>query len=239
MGLLALGKLLGHASPSTTQRYAHLADDPLRRASELWFLNQPSETKPVPPGLSATAELPSGPTSSPAQPSGTPLTGDEVREVQGLLKTAGYDPGPVDGISGPQLEGATQRYLESRGVTVSKGKITQELLSRLRSDRLVGSTSGGWKLNGSQGLVRIVVIDKGQAKNQGVYRAAIEDICKSMPICQVLFWVEGTGAPKSLPMSDAQTGTQMANWNQNSNTGLRELLFSCKAFPATPKEKCF
>lgn len=34
MGLLALGKLLGHNSPSTTQRYAHLADDPLRRASE-------------------------------------------------------------------------------------------------------------------------------------------------------------------------------------------------------------
>lgn len=34
MGLLAIGKLLGHASPSTTQRYAHLADDPLRRASE-------------------------------------------------------------------------------------------------------------------------------------------------------------------------------------------------------------
>lgn len=34
MGLVALGKLLGHASPSTTQRYAHLADDPLRRASE-------------------------------------------------------------------------------------------------------------------------------------------------------------------------------------------------------------
>jgi integrase len=34
MGLVALGKLLGHSSPSTTQRYAHLADDPLRRASE-------------------------------------------------------------------------------------------------------------------------------------------------------------------------------------------------------------
>ena len=34
MGLATVGKLLGHASPATTARYAHLADDPLRRASE-------------------------------------------------------------------------------------------------------------------------------------------------------------------------------------------------------------
>jgi integrase len=33
-GLPIVGRLLGHASPMTTQRYAHLADDPLRRASE-------------------------------------------------------------------------------------------------------------------------------------------------------------------------------------------------------------
>jgi hypothetical protein len=34
LSLLALGKLIGHSSPSSTQRYAHLADDPLRLASE-------------------------------------------------------------------------------------------------------------------------------------------------------------------------------------------------------------
>jgi integrase len=34
LGLVALGKLLGHSSPSTTQRYAHFGDDPLRLASE-------------------------------------------------------------------------------------------------------------------------------------------------------------------------------------------------------------
>jgi integrase len=34
MGLGMVGKLLGHASPSTTHRYSHFADDPLRRASE-------------------------------------------------------------------------------------------------------------------------------------------------------------------------------------------------------------
>ena len=34
LGLPVIGRLLGHASPATTQRYAHLADDPARRASE-------------------------------------------------------------------------------------------------------------------------------------------------------------------------------------------------------------
>jgi integrase len=29
-----IGALLGHASPTTTARYAHLVDDPLRRATE-------------------------------------------------------------------------------------------------------------------------------------------------------------------------------------------------------------
>jgi integrase len=34
MGLGVIGKLLGHASTATTARYSHLADDPLRRASD-------------------------------------------------------------------------------------------------------------------------------------------------------------------------------------------------------------
>lgn len=34
LNLPVLGKLLGHSSPATTNRYAHLADDPLQRASE-------------------------------------------------------------------------------------------------------------------------------------------------------------------------------------------------------------
>jgi integrase len=34
LGLPIIGKLLGHTKASTTQRYAHLDNDPLRRASE-------------------------------------------------------------------------------------------------------------------------------------------------------------------------------------------------------------
>ena len=34
LGLPIVGKLLGHTQASTTQRYAHLDADPLRRASD-------------------------------------------------------------------------------------------------------------------------------------------------------------------------------------------------------------
>ncbi|WP_317057901.1 tyrosine-type recombinase/integrase [Roseovarius rhodophyticola] len=35
LSLPIVGRLLGHTNPSTTQRYAHLADDPLREAAEI------------------------------------------------------------------------------------------------------------------------------------------------------------------------------------------------------------
>jgi len=34
LSLLVIGRLLGHTQARTTQRYAHLADDPLREAAE-------------------------------------------------------------------------------------------------------------------------------------------------------------------------------------------------------------
>jgi site-specific recombinase XerD len=36
LSLEVVGRLLGHTSPETTKRYAHLADDPLRRATEIF-----------------------------------------------------------------------------------------------------------------------------------------------------------------------------------------------------------
>ena len=34
--LVVIGKMLGHSQPATTARYAHLADDPVKAASEPW-----------------------------------------------------------------------------------------------------------------------------------------------------------------------------------------------------------
>jgi integrase len=44
LSLSIVGKLLGHTQASTTQRYAHLADEPLREATAL-FGNQMDELK--------------------------------------------------------------------------------------------------------------------------------------------------------------------------------------------------
>jgi hypothetical protein len=33
--LVVIGKLLGHSQPATTARYAHLADDPVKAASDV------------------------------------------------------------------------------------------------------------------------------------------------------------------------------------------------------------
>jgi len=46
LGLPIIGKLLGHTQATTTQRYAHLDADPLRRASDLRSADQPLAQAP-------------------------------------------------------------------------------------------------------------------------------------------------------------------------------------------------
>jgi peptidoglycan hydrolase-like protein with peptidoglycan-binding domain len=80
--------------------------------------------KPVPVAapIPAPDPVPVSPTvaARPAAPDlGRNLTRGEMREVQTLLKAAGYDPGPADGLMGPKTRTAIASFGESHGVELT------------------------------------------------------------------------------------------------------------------------
>ena len=88
----------------------------------------------------SSAPQPSAPAPSlaatPAQPAvaSRPLTADEVREMQTVLNTLGYNSGAADGIVGPQTVAAVKRMQTARGATPT-GTIDLRLLEDLRDTR--------------------------------------------------------------------------------------------------------
>ena len=65
---------------------------------------------------------------STAQISSTPLTRDEIRDLQSKLKAAGYNPGAIDGTLGRQTRSAVREYAEDRALPTADA--TRELLER-------------------------------------------------------------------------------------------------------------
>jgi peptidoglycan hydrolase-like protein with peptidoglycan-binding domain len=66
------------------------------------------------------------------------VTPSLVREVQFMLLRLGDEPGPIDGVIGPQTTRAFHKFQEDAGLPVADivigGKISGTLLARLRSD---------------------------------------------------------------------------------------------------------
>ncbi len=102
-----------------------------------------SSVQPIQPVV-ATAPPPSGPaTASDSAPATTapsdlgqsspPMRSDEVREVQGRLRSFGFNPGPVDGTPGPMTEAAIMHYQENRRLPQT-GQVDRDLLEQLRQD---------------------------------------------------------------------------------------------------------
>ena len=79
------------------------------------------------PVASPTSQIPST-----AQPSPAPLTPDEIRELQGKLKAAGFNPGSIDGTIGRQTRSAIRQYAEARALP--NADATRELLVRLKAE---------------------------------------------------------------------------------------------------------
>jgi peptidoglycan hydrolase-like protein with peptidoglycan-binding domain len=83
-----------------------------------------------PPGCYAAGAM-TGPESVEATP---PL----IREMQFMLARLGMDPGPIDGVVGPQTTSALRRFEEQFGLPVEAlangGRVSATLLRRLRAE---------------------------------------------------------------------------------------------------------
>lgn len=63
-----------------------------------------------------------------------------VQEVQSMLASKGYDPGPIDGQAGPSTITALRSFQSARGLPVTNG-VTEEAYIQLSSDNSSGSTA--------------------------------------------------------------------------------------------------
>jgi len=76
------------------------------------------------------------PATSASAPAGS--ADDLVFHVQRELQAAGYTPGSVDGVYGPQTAQAIRAYQANNGL-VADGRATMALLDHLRSHRAIGA----------------------------------------------------------------------------------------------------
>jgi peptidoglycan hydrolase-like protein with peptidoglycan-binding domain len=84
--------------------------------------------EPAPQAASQPAAVPPAEAAPPG-----PVTADTIREIQERLTQLGYDPGPVDGVTGSRTRAAIESYQAARGLS-GPAEPSAALLQRLRQD---------------------------------------------------------------------------------------------------------
>jgi peptidoglycan hydrolase-like protein with peptidoglycan-binding domain len=125
------------APPAAPPTVASPPPEPPRAAAPAPAVTAPLPANPPPAAkepLKATPDSPPSASQIPStpEPRPAPLTPDEIRELQGKLKAAGFDPGAIDGIVGPQTRGALRTYAQSR--SLQNAEATRDLLVRLNAE---------------------------------------------------------------------------------------------------------
>jgi hypothetical protein len=105
-----------------------------------WSNAEPAQLTPPRHGITFSAvtatpaiQEPPTPLMASPPPAGRGLGNDEVREIQARLQALGHDPGPVDGLFGPQTVAAVKRY-ELANQLAPTGHVDLGLLERLRQE---------------------------------------------------------------------------------------------------------
>ena len=125
------------APPASPRTVASPPPEPPRAAAPAPAVTTPLPADPPPAAKEPVKATPESPPSasqipSTSEPRSAPLTPDEIRELQGKLKAAGFDPGAIDGVVGPQTRSALRNYAQSR--SLQNAEATRDLLVRLNAE---------------------------------------------------------------------------------------------------------
>lgn len=112
------------APPASARTVASPPPEPPRAAAPAPAVTTPLPAAPPPAAKEPVKATPESPPSA--------LTPDEIRELQGKLKAAGFNPGAIDGVVGPQTRSAMRNYAQSR--SLQNAEATRDLLVRLNAE---------------------------------------------------------------------------------------------------------
>src|ERR1043166_9070887 len=94
-----------------------------------------------------------------------------------------------------------------------------------------------WDVLGQQGRMQFVLVSKSHATDRQFFERAAKALCSSTQVCQVMFWTDRKYVASRTPFSDAQLNKMAAQYSQNPNIGLVELLMPCRIDPNP--NRCF
>ena len=79
-----------------------------------------------------------------------------------------------------------------------------------------------YQLVATSGKFQLVYVPLEFAKDESVYRQAINDLCPGNDYAYVRFWNDVSKVPARMPMTDEQVEAQVAGYDRNPTSGLNE-----------------
>lgn len=85
-----------------------------------------------------------------------------------------------------------------------------------------------WPVAGRQGLIRVVIVPQGVARDREAYKQQIARLCAPDQTCFLNFFTNSTGAPLEVPLADAIAREATAIYRHSVKQGAELFRFSCR-----------
>lgn len=99
------------------------------------------------------------------------------------------------------------------------------------------AADAAWAVAGQQGLVRYVIVPAEQARDAEAYLRQVAKLCDPERTCFLNFYTNSSGAPVSVPLSDAIASEATATFRRSMKNGAERLQWSCRM--KMPQQECF